>query len=183
MSGVFAFGAWPPWGSVNHPIQHIASEWVTLNTSGGTTVVDAQDLHGLLYDPSSREHAQFSYKVPKSWDQTTVNFQVEWSATDSTATESVAWGMRGIALGDGVAASSTATATDVLVSDACQAGANLIYFAPEGTLTLTNATATDIQRLFFDIYRDATATADNYAGDARLLGVTIYEDEDKREDS
>lgn len=161
-----------------------------------TTVVDAFDLTHLAFGAATREHAQFSFKVPKSWDQGAVNFQIEWSATHATATESVVWGMSGVAMGDGVAASTTGTATEVVVADAAQSTANGIYFTSESAnLTLTNATATDIQRLFFDVWRDATATfststatlatatGDTFTDDARLVGVVIYLNEDKREDS
>ena len=42
VASVFPFGAWPPWAPGNYRIQHVASEWVTLNSRTGTPVVDAQ---------------------------------------------------------------------------------------------------------------------------------------------
>jgi len=42
MSGVFSLLAGPPWAPVYGLVQHVASERVALNISGGPTVVNAQ---------------------------------------------------------------------------------------------------------------------------------------------
>jgi len=66
MSGVFSLLAGPPWAPGYWLVQHVASERVALNSSGGPTVVNAQVevaalLCGVVVDMSNGSLAVHSH--------------------------------------------------------------------------------------------------------------------------
>jgi len=149
-----------------------------------STATEAPDTYFNAFDPSTRERGGFIWTPPKAWDQGDIDFRVGWSSTHATASESVEWGLRGIAFGDGAAVSATFATTEVTVTDPAQQTSDLMLWTGEATgLTVVNATATDIHAVFWELYRDATATGDDSTQDARFMELKIFYTEDKREDS
>ena len=133
------------------------------------TTAGRPDMQVLDFDTSADEHAQFQILFPKSWNEGTITFRVAWTTT-ATDTGTVAWGLQGVAVGDGDTI-DIAYGTAVVVSDAGQSTAEDLYLTAESSaVTIAGSPAVD-QLCYFRIFRDVSADA--MEEDARLMGVRI----------
>ena len=133
------------------------------------TTAGRPDMQVLDFDTSADEHAQFQILFPKSWNEGTITFRVAWTTT-ATDTGTVAWGLQGVAVGDGDTI-DIAYGTAVVVSDAGQSTAEDLYLTAESSaVTIAGSPAVD-QLCYFRIFRDISADA--MEEDARLMGVRI----------
>ena len=133
------------------------------------TTAGRPDMQVLDFDTSADEHAQFQILFPKSWNEGTITFRVAWTTT-ATDTGTLAWGLQGVAVGDGDTI-DVAYGTAVVVSDAGQSTAEDLYLTAEsGDVTIAGSPAVD-QVCYFRIFRDISADA--MEEDARLMGVRI----------
>lgn len=133
------------------------------------TTAGRPDMQVLDFDTSADEHAQFQILFPKSWNEGTITFRVAWTTT-ATDTGTVAWGLQGVAVGDGDTIDA-AYGTAVVVSDAGQSTAEDLYLTAESSaVTIAGSPAVD-QLCYFRIFRDVSADA--MEEDARLMGVRI----------
>ena len=144
-------------------------------TNGCAAITDVEttsgrpDMQVLDFDPDADEHAQFQILFPKSWNEGTITFRAAWTTT-ATDTGTCAWGLQGVAVGDGDTI-DIAYGTAVVVSDAGQSTAEDLYLTAEsGDVTIAGSPAVD-QLCYFRVFRDISADA--MEEDARLLGVRI----------
>lgn len=125
----------------------------------------------LNFDAATAEYAQFSVAMPKSWNAGAFRAKFYWSHPTASLAFGVVWGIRALARGDGEAL-DTAFGTAVTVSDT--GGFPDGEYISTTTLDFTPAgSPAGEQDVYFEIYRDATAGADNLAVDARLHKVLI----------
>lgn len=126
----------------------------------------------LDFDTSTQEFAQFSIRMPKSWDESTVTFAPLWSHASTTTNFGVVWGLAGVALSDddaGDAAFGTAqTSTDT------GGTTNDIYQGPTSSAITIAGTPAAGDLVMFQIARNPSDGSDTMAIDARLHGVTIF---------
>lgn len=125
----------------------------------------------LDFDASTQEFAQFSVRMPKSWDEGTVTFVPVWSHASTTTNFGVVWGLQGVALSNDDAADAafgtaqTSTDTGGTTND--------IYQGPESSaITIGNSPA-EGDLVVFQVYRDPANGSDTMAIDARLHGVLV----------
>ena len=130
-------------------------------------------LKTLDFDPASNEYAQFSIRMPKSWNEGTVTAAFTWTA-NSTSTNDVIWGLQGVALSDDDAA-DTAFGTAQEVTDANKSTAYKISItSATSAITIAGSPAAE-DWVVFQVYRNAASTSDTLTTvDALLLGVTLY---------
>lgn len=129
-------------------------------------------LKTLDFDASTAEYAQFSVRMPKSWNEGTITAAFTWTA-NSTSTNSAIWGIQGVALSDDDAI-DTAFGTAQTVTDANKSTAyDVNITAATGAVTIAGTPAAE-DWVVFQVYRDATNGSDNLAVDALLIGVTLY---------
>ena len=129
------------------------------------------DLKVLDFATGADEFAQFTVAFPKSWNEGTVTFQPFWTVT-GTNTGTVAWSLSGIAMSNddtintafGTAAVTTALAHSGTSND-------LMVSVESGAITIAGSPAV-ADCCFFQIARDVSA--DNQAGDARLIGLKVF---------
>lgn len=127
-------------------------------------------LKTLNFDPATDEFAQFTIRMPSSWDETNLTAQFVWSTSTSDATGNVVWGIQALALSDNEAIDA-AFGTAQTVIDAGVTGGNLFQSGATGNIA-TSAAAGDY--VVFQVYRDANdATNDTLDYDARLHGVIL----------
>ncbi len=146
-------------------------------TDGATVLIlesagNKVNRQALVFPPSAAKYAQFGVAMPKSWNAGTVTARLLWEHPSTVTNFGVVWGIQGLSLADDDAFDN-AFGSAVTVTDTGGTPADH-YKSPEtGAVTLSNSPAKG-DTAIFQIYRDATAGADNLAVDAYLYGVELY---------
>lgn len=163
-------------GANTHDIWIPASGMAPRVTSGpawgsGETTTNKNNRTTLDFDASTAEYAQFSWRMPKSWNEGTVTFIPIWSHPSTTTNFGVVWKMSGVAISNddaldaaqGTAQSSTDTGgtTDDL------------YEGPASSAITIAGTPAENDYVTFEISRDPADGSDTMAVDARLHGVIV----------
>lgn len=161
--------------AATHTIWVPAAAMVQRSTSGaalGTaeTTTNKVMLKTLDFDASTDEFAQFTVRMPKSWNESTVTAEFVWSST--VASGDVVWGVQGLSLSDSDVIDA-AFGTAVTVTDSQGTAGDLMKSAATTAMTIAG-TPTEGDAVIFQVYRDADAAGDTLAGDARLHGVCIF---------
>jgi len=146
------------------------------------TTATRPEIKVLDFDSSTREHAQFSVAMPKSWNLGTVTAKFYWTHATAVATD-VIWGIQGVVVSDNdtidIAYGTAVTVTDTFHN----AAEDLAVTAETGAITL-DGTPADDDLAYFQVYRDAAAGGDTTnSTDARLLGVKILFTTDAENDA
>lgn len=130
------------------------------------------DIQSLDFDATTQEYAQFSIRMPKSWDEGTVTFAPVWSHAATTTNFGVVWDLQGVAVSDddaiAVAFGTAQTSTDT------GGTTNDIYVGPESSAITIAGTPAAEDVVFFRISRVTGNGSDTMAIDARLHGITLY---------
>lgn len=126
---------------------------------------------GWLFDSTLEEELHLIFQLPHDWAQTDLQPHVHWEKTTS-ATGNVNWKMayRWSPLHGTRTAEVTAEADTPVVYTA---GADWQMLTSFGTITASAATGIS-DTLIIRLSRDASATADTYAADARMLEFDIH---------
>ena len=142
------------------------------------TTAGRPDMIVLDFDKDADEFAQFQIAFPKSWDEGTITFQVYWAGI--AATTNCVWTLQGVAISDN-GTIDVVYGTAVAVDDAAQGAVEeLLVSAESGAVTIAGTPAVgDI--CYFRIGRDISA--DNMAGDSRLLGIKLFFNTDTKNDA
>ena len=126
----------------------------------------------LDYDTTTQEFAQFAWRMPTSWNESTVTFRPVWSHASTTTNFGVVWQLAGVACSDddaGDAAFGTAqTSTDT------GGTTNDIYIGPESSAITIAGTPAAGDLVFFQVARVPANGSDTMAIDARLHGIVLY---------
>lgn len=155
---------WIPAGAMNPRGVNGASFTTTTFATSSLT------LKTLSFDPAVSEYAWFSIRMPKSWNESTVNVQVAWEVTAGSGS-GVVWGVSASALADGESL-STLPGTVSYVADSAPSYSTL-YVTNEFTVTVANLSQ-EQELVTFQIARNVSDVADVHTGDANLVGVTIF---------
>ena len=136
------------------------------------TTATRPDMKVLDFDAGTNEFAQFSVAFPKSWNEGTITYQVFWTPSN-TNTGNCIFRLSGVSVGDGdtidVAYGTNQDITDAgigTVEDQQVSGVS-------PAVTIAGSPAVD-QLCYLQLQRDATAGADTFTGDARVLGIKIF---------
>tara|TARA_R100000700_G_C3143913_1_gene124852 strand:- start:328 stop:915 length:588 start_codon:yes stop_codon:yes gene_type:complete len=136
------------------------------------TTATRPDMKVLDFDKDTDEFAQFSVAMPKSWNESTLTYQVYWTP-GSTNTGDCIFGLQAVACADSDTI-DVAFGTAVTVTDA---GIGTVedqqISAESGALTVAGTPAAG-ELTYFQLYRDANAGGDTFSADARVLGVKIF---------
>jgi hypothetical protein len=162
-------------GSVGkHTLYIPASAMIPRITAGAApglieTATNKIMLKTLDFDAATAEYAQFSVRMPKSWNESTVNAFMVWSNVSGTG--NVVWGIQGVALSnDDVLDAAFGSA--VTVTDGVTAAGDLMQTDQTGNITIGGSPAAN-DWVVFQVYRAAADGADTLAVDARLHGVVL----------
>jgi hypothetical protein len=123
------------------------------------------------FDQTLDEFAQWTAVMPDDWDAGTVTAIFYWVA-DSASTNSVVWGMQGIAYGDSDPIDAAAWGLGVEVTDANNAQNDMNISGETGNITVAGTPAAG-EAVQFRVYRNANAANDDLAADARLVAVRV----------
>lgn len=157
----------------------IAAASMRPSASGGcsqlttvTTSANQPDILSLDFDPSTDEFAQFSFVMPKKWNEGTITARFHWAHAATTTNFAVIWGLQAVSVGNddtiGVAYGTAQTVTDT------GGTTNDLYTSDETSAITVGGLPGSEEMVYCRVYRDADAGGDTLAIDARLLGVTVY---------
>lgn len=166
----FAYGKQSIW---------VAAGSISPSASGGcaalATIASAAnqpDIQTLDFDPTSQEYAQFSWKMPSSWDEGTITFRPVWSHAATVTNFGVVWDLQAVAVSDddaiAVAFGTAVTSTDT------GGTTNDLYTGPESAAITVAGTPAAGDTVFFRISRVTGNGSDTMAIDARLHGVEVF---------
>lgn len=168
--------------------------WITpsaMNTaaSGGpafanntwATTTDGQSLECYDFDASTDESVQFTYTFPDSWDAGTLKAKFFWKQVAASAATNV-WGIVAGSIGDNETGGNT-LGSSVTVEDVGLNDTNKVAITAATAAITVGGTPSAGHLVWFKVYRDADASADNMSGDARLIGVQLQYTETTTEPS
>ena len=155
---------WVPANAMNPTESNGCSSITAVETTSGRP-----DMQVLDFDKDSDEFAQFTVAFPKSWNLSTVSYQVFWSGL--AATTEVDWMVDAVAMNDNETI-NVVYGTAVVVTDAAQGAVEELLVSDESTALTIAGTPADGDLTYFRIGRDVSG--DDMAGDARLHGVKIF---------
>lgn len=146
-----------------------------------TTASGQPDLQTLNFDASTQEYAQFSIRMPKSWNEGTVTFVPVWSHPATVTDFGVVWDLQGVAISNddtilsNFGTAQTSTDTGGTTSD--------IYIGPESSPITIAGTPQAEDMVFFRVSRVTGNGSNTLAVDARLHGITLYITTDAENDA
>jgi len=123
----------------------------------------------MAFDTSTEQNAFVEFPFPKAWDEGTITFRAYWTNTGGASSETVVWGVKGVALSND-AAIDTAWGTEVTVSDTWIAQNDLHITSDSAAITIGNSPA-EGDLVMLNIARKTGS--DDMAGDARLIAVAF----------
>lgn len=157
----------------------IAAGSMSPSASGGcaalATIASAAnqpDIQTLDFDASTQEYAQFSLRMPESWDEGTITFKPVWSHAATVTNFGVVWDCQAVAISDDDAIAvnfgtpQTSTDTGGTTND--------VYIGPTSSAITVGGTPQPGDLVCFRVSRVTGNGSDTMAVDARLHGVVIF---------
>lgn len=130
------------------------------------------DIVSLDFDAAAIEYAQFCIAMPSSWNEGTITAKFYWSHASTTTNFDAVWGIQAVAMSnDDTQNASFGTA--VTVTDTGGTTDDLYVSGATSAMTVAGTPAAG-DMVCYQVFRDATAGADNLAVDARLQAVVLF---------
>lgn len=159
------------------PIYIPAAAMVSRTTNGAASgtaemTTNKQMVKTLDFDTTTQEFAQFSIRMPKAWNESTVTFIPVWSHAATTTNFGVVWALEAVAISNddtldaswGTAGTSTDTGGTT----------NDLYDGPESSAITIGGTPAEGDTVYFQVKRNVSDGSDTMAIDARLHGILLY---------
>lgn len=162
-SGIGKHTIWVPAGAMAGRITNGAASGA-IETATNKVLVRSLD-----FDAAAIEYAQFSVRMPKSWNEGTVTAFFVWS--NASGTGNVVWAIQAVAISDDDVL-DVAFGTAIGVTDAVTAAGDVMQSDETAAITIAGTPANN-DLVVFQVYRDATNGSDTLAVDARLHGVAL----------
>jgi len=146
----------------------------TAGPGSGTTEMTTNKImfKTLDFDATTTEYAQFSIRMPKSWDGSTVTAAFTWSHASTTTNFGVVWAMVAVALSDDDAG-DVPFGTAQEVADTGGTTNDIYVTSTTSAITIAGSPAAE-DLVVFQVKRVPADGSDTMAIDARLHGVTVY---------
>jgi hypothetical protein len=157
---------------------YIPASAMTLRTTNGAaagsveTTTNKVMFSTLDFDTTTQEFAQFSIRMPKSWNEGTITAAFTWSHASTTTNFGVVWALEAVALSDSEAG-DTAFGTAQQVADT-GGTTNMIYVTSATSAITVGSSPAAEDWVVFQVKRVPADASDTMAIDARLHGVTLY---------
>lgn len=153
-------------------IPSVANGCTDLTTTAATTSGRA-DISGMVFSGSADQSCQFSFELPKQWDEGTITYKVHWTSLTTADADSAVFGLAAVAISDGDSLDS-AMGTEVTVTDAFASTAKQKRTSAESAAVTIAGTpaAGDTAHCIF--WRRATNGSDTIAEEVTVLGVTVH---------
>ncbi len=147
---------------------------VTNGPSAGAveTTINKIMIKTLDFDPATREYAQFSVRMPKSWNEGTVSATFYWSHASAAVNFGVVWSFEGAAISDGDALDAAFGTPQFKGS--VGGATDRLYDSGETTAVALGGAPSEGDLAVFQVYRVPDHASDTLAVDARLHGVALF---------
>jgi len=160
-----------------HTIWMPATAMKTRTTNGAATgtaelTTNKNMLNSLDFDASTQEFAQFTIRMPKSWNEGTVTFAPTWSHASTTTNFGVVWGLQAVAISNDDAA-DVAFGTAQTSADTGGTTDDLYIGPTSSAITIAGSPAAE-DLVMFQVNRTVADGSDTMAIDARLIGISVY---------
>ena len=175
-------------GTIGKQAIYIAAGSMRPSTTGGCAALAAiagasnqPDKVTLDFDPTTVEYAQFSFVMPKKWNEGTITFVPSWSHAATTTNFGVCWALQAVAVGN----DDTIAATFGTAQNSVDTGGTTDnqYTGPESSAITVAGTPGAEEMVYFRLSRLTTDGGDTMAIDARLHGITVYVTTDAETDA
>jgi hypothetical protein len=123
------------------------------------------------FDATTSEAVQARVRMPKGWNEGTVEAEFQWKHPATTVNFGVRWGVRARAMSDNEAMDGS-WGSAVEIADTGGTTGNLYKTAFTAPLTI-GSTPAEGDLVIFKFFRAPADAADTMAVDAHLMGVTI----------
>jgi hypothetical protein len=133
------------------------------------------------FDAAVSEAVQAMIRMPKGWNEGTLEVEFLWKHPATTTSFGVKWGVRARAISNDDAVDA-AWGTEQEVADTGGTTADLYTTAMTAALTVGSTPAAG-DLVAFEFYRDPADAADTMTVDAHLIGVTIVYTTDAARDN
>lgn len=146
----------------------------TNGAASGTTEMSTNKnmFRTLDFDTTTQEFAQFTVRMPKSWNEGTITAAFTWSHASTTTNFGVVWALEAVATSDDDAG-DVAFGTAQQVADT--GGTTNDIYITSATSAMTVAGSPQAEDVVtFQVKRVPSDGSDTMAVDARLHGVTLY---------
>lgn len=168
---------------VNQDILDLQTIWVpaaamvSRTTNGaasgtGETTTNKIMRNTLDFDTSTQEFAQFTIRMPKSWDEGTVTARFSWSHASTVTNFGVVWALEAVAISDDDAL-DVAFGTAQQIADTGGTTDDLYITSATPAITIGGTPQAE-DFVVFQVKRVPADGSDTLAVDARLHGVTLY---------
>ena len=121
------------------------------------------------FDTTTQEYAQFNWSTPANWNAGTVRFKLYWTNTGGGASQTIDFGLQGLALSDNDAL-DTAFGTAQTVSDTRLADNYVHVTSYSSAITIAGSPVAG-DNVIFQLTRNVAS--DNLAVDCEVLGVLL----------
>lgn len=175
-------------GTIGKQAIYISAAGISPSVTGGSAALasiasaaNQPDITTLNFDATTQEFAQFSFVMPKKWNEGTITFKAHWSHAATTTNFGVAWSLQAVAVSDDDAI-AVAFGTAQVVTDTGGTTNDLYATAESSAITVAGTPAAE-DMVFFRVAREPANGSDTMAIDARLHGVTVYVTTDAETDA
>ena len=145
------------------------------------TTATRPDMKVFDFDASTKQYTQFSIAMPKSWNESTLTYQVYW-APSLTNTGNCIFGLQAVACADGDTI-DVAYGTAIEVTDAGIGTVEDQQITSESSAMTVAGSPAAGEQTYFQLYRDAADGSDTFTGESRVLGVKIFYTTDAANDA
>lgn len=124
------------------------------------------------FDTTTQEFAQVGFRAPKSWNESTITFDVQWSHAATATNFGVAFALECVAFSDNEA-QDAAFGTAVQVTDT-GGTTDRMYMTAESSAVTIAGTPAEGDWIVCQLKRVPADAGDTLAVDARVQGLDIY---------
>ena len=136
------------------------------------TTATRPDLKVFDFDASTKQYTQFTVAMPKSWNESTLTYQVYWSPS-TTNTGDAIFGLQAVACADNDTI-DVAYGTAINVTDAGIGTVEDQQVTSESSAMTVAGSPAAGEQTYFQLFRDAADGSDTFTGECRVLGVKIF---------
>lgn len=135
------------------------------------TTTNKNNIRYMDFAKDAIQYAEATWMLPLNWDGGTITAQFFWTCTGGSSSAGIVWGLKGRSFGNNELLDQE-LGTAQTVTDTWETDLANHKTSETSAITLAGTPAAG-ELIHLKAYREGTATADNLAVSARLLGVVI----------
>lgn len=139
---------------------------------GFETTTNKVNMKSLDFETAVQKYAQFTIRMPKSWNRGTVTFMALWSHPTTTVNFGVAFSLRAVAISNDEAI-EVAFGTAIIRTDV-GGTTDRLYHSDESTAVTIAGTPSSGDLVVFEVSRVVADAGDTLAVNARLHGIVLF---------